>query len=70
MHYKFKIIKLLFISQFDVENVKTKMNQILKNLQKKLFTVHYFNKIMRKTEDKILFEFKNMKKIYNKIKSL
>ena len=46
------------------------MNQILRNLQRKLFTVHYFDKIMRETEDEILSEFKNMKRIYNKIKSL
>ena len=70
MHYEFKIIKLLFISQFDVENVKTKMNQILRNLQRRLSAVYYSDRIMRETEDETLSEFKNMKRIYNKVKSL
>ena len=70
MYYECKVIRLQFISQFNVENMKTKMNQILRNLQKRLFTVHHFDKIMKETEDKTLSEFKNMKKIYNKIKSL
>ena len=70
MYYEFKVIELLFNSQFNVEDVKTKMNQILRNLQKRLSTVYYSDKIMRETENKTLSEFKNMKKIYNKIKSL
>ena len=70
MHYKFKAIELLFISQSDIEDVKTKMNQILRNLQKKLSAVHHSGRVMRETGDETLSEFKNMKRIYNKVESL
>ena len=70
MYYECKVIRLQFISQFNVENMKTKMNQILRNLQKRLSTVYYSDKIMRETENKTLSEFKNMKRIYNKVESL